>query len=270
MPKGTTDAQVIPFRRDSCAVDPRHACRRGRFEVTTAGFDPNLQLSGGDPWGAPVFTGLVVPTTPTNLFVPASQGRYLFMLARFSPNYRTALVGLRQYASLFATLDSGEILEREIVSPMWRFPDANISWHVRLVPRGFRSTRNPLNADSVQFLDSVSPALLFQLLTPYVPPNAGRPWGKPLRSDLGNIHDLRYPWRDSQVELELHVPIPPNYDVAVYASVAQHDTSIDPPTLSTAQAAAASPEDAFWAAFGANVQYGRVAASLIFEEAGDE
>jgi hypothetical protein len=33
-----------------------------------------------------------------------------------------------------------------------------------------------------------------------------------------------------------------------------------------------APEDAFWAAFDSTaiVKYGRVAASLIFEEAGDE
>jgi len=250
------------WRRECCG-----GMRRGRWEVTTAGFDPNLQLIGADPYSTPTFTGLVVPTAPTT----SPQKRYLFQLARvqFNAPEKAYLVGLRLYASLFGFLGRGEgspgiLRELEITSPMWRFPDANISWHVMLLNKAWRARRNPLNADSLIFRDAYGPALLFETLAPYTPPNAGRPWGRPIASDLANIHDLRYPWRDSQVEVELRVPLPSRVDLGVFCSVAQHDPSITL-TLSDAQAAASTPEDRFWAAYQ-GVQYGRVAASVIVEE----
>lgn len=257
-------------RAGGAASGIRTHLRPGRFEVTTAGFDPFLQLVGSDPWNSSTYTGLVVPTTPTT----TAQKRYLFQLARISFNVgeTATLVGLRLYASLFGFDESGAgPYELQILSPLWRFllGGGNISWHVMVLPKTWRNVRNPANADSFIFLDSSGPALLYQDAVHYVPPNGGRPWGKPIAHDLGNMHDLRYPWRDSQVESELHIPIPPSSDVAVYASVWQHDPGseqmLNQPTFTSAQAAAASPEDRFWAAF-TKVQYGRVAASLIFEE----
>ena len=245
--------------------------RRGRFAVTTAGADGNLQLVGADPWGSPTFTGLQVPATPTPAASP--QLRYLFMLCRasFQSGERVRLVGYKQYAELLALLsvDGGGIVPQtlQITSPLWRFPDANISWHVYRVPPTFRDTRNPANADSLMYQDAGGSALLYAALGPYVPPNGGRPYGSPIAcNDLGNLHDLRYPWRDSQSEVELNVPIATPCDVVCFASVAQHDTSIVGPSLSDAQAAAACPEDRFYNAFGELCQYGRIAASMIFEE----
>jgi hypothetical protein len=48
--------------------------------------------------------------------------------------------------------------------------------------------------------------------------------------------------------------------------VAQHATDMTPPTFNSNQFAAATPEDKFWIANASTCQYGRVAASLIFEE----
>ena len=247
--------------------------RRGRFEVSTVGADPNLQLVGSDPWGSQNFTGLQVPATPTPAGSP--QLRYLFMACRasFRNHERVRLVGVKQYAELVASYALGDIgggvvpLTMQITSPLWRFPDANISWHfVRVGPR-FVDARNPANADSLIYLDSKSPALLFQNLGPYVPPNGGRPWGKPFTSnDLGNLHDLRYPWRDSQSELELNVPIPTPCDFVCYVSVAQHNTAITLPTLTDQQVAVLPPETQFWYRNQGSCQYGRIAASMIFEE----
>jgi hypothetical protein len=248
----------------------RTPLRAGRFQVSTVGFDPGLQLVGSDPWNSSSYTGLIVPTTPTAGSFPASQSRYLFMLARaqFNTSERVRLVGMRMYASLFGTTVSegtGPILEKQIVNPMWRLPDGNISWHVMIQTKGWRDRRNPLNADSLMYLDAYSPALLYQALAPYVPPNGGRPWGVPLSSDLGNIHDLRYPWRDSQVEYELDIPIPAPCDIVASASVFQNSTATPKPSLSANQFTAAGPEDQFWVAYN-KVQFGRLAVSLIFEE----
>jgi hypothetical protein len=255
----------------------RSHLRAGRWEVTTAGLDPNLQLIGGDPWGAPDFTGLIVPTASTLSITPVGkpqyQFRYLFMAARaqFHNGEKARLVGLRLYASLFGQNASGQLFERQIENPMWRFPDGNISVHIMQNPKLNRIRRNPLNADSLMYLDSYSPALLYQTLAPYAPPNGGRPWGKtPVHSDLGNIHDLRYPWRDSQIEHELDIPIPMPSDIVAYVSVGQHDTQEFPaPVLTAEQFAAAGEEDQFWSAYE-NVRYGRIAVSLVFEEDRDD
>lgn len=242
--------------------------RKGRWEVTTQGFDGNLQTIGSDPWASNAYTGLIVPTAPT----VTAQQRYLFQLARASFNApaRARIVGLRMYASLVGYVEESTIpFELPIVSPMWRFPDGNISWHVMTVGKRWIDRRNPANTDSVVYQDAIGGAALLYRVNAggvYEPPNQGRPWGRPLASDLGNIHDLRYPWRDSQVELELDIPVPDMVDVVVYASVWQHDTSLGAPSLGSTQQAAVAPEDRFWSTM-TNVQYGRIAASLIFEEA---
>lgn len=249
----------------------RTRLRPGRIEVAPQGFDPNLQLVGSDPWGSPAATGLVLPTTPTT----SAQGRYLVQLARISFNgpEQAWLVGLRLYVSLFGFTDDGKgPYEKEVTSPMWRFSigGGNVSFHVMSVPRGSRARRNPSNTDSLIYLDSpgAGACLLYQSLAPYVPPNAGRPWGKPLHPSLGNIKDNRFPWRDDDAQVALCYPIPAPCDLVLYASVWQHDPGDgggNKPTLTSAQAAAACPEDAFWAAFD-DVVYGRIAGSLIVAE----
>ena len=247
--------------------------RRRRFEVSTVGRDDNLVLVGADPWGSPAFTGLPVPPAGTPEGSP--QLRYLFMAcrARFRAQDRVRLVGLKQYADIFGTVapEGGPpyTFRRQITSPLWRFFDGNISWHVQRIPPIWRDQRNPANADSLMYQDALAPALLYQSLAggAYVPPNAGRPWGKPLPGcDLGNLHDIRYPWVDSQSERELSIPIETPCDVVCYISVAQHGVANVGPTPSTAQIAAMTPEDQFWLAFKTTCQYGRVAASMIFEE----
>lgn len=248
--------------------------RVGRYSVTTAGFDPNLQLVGGDPWGTPNYTGLVIPAAATPLATP--KKRYLFLLARaqFNNTERFRLRGLRQYLSIFGTFtdDSGNVqtFEHQVTSPAFRFPDGNVSWHVHLLNKLARDRRNPNNADSLIYQDAYSPCLLYQVppTAGYVAPNGGRPWGHTPTSDLGNIHELRYPWRDSQVELELDIPIPSPCDVAVFASVAQTNPANHPDfsTLTAGQLASLESDWQFYTQFSASCVFGRIAASLIFEE----
>jgi hypothetical protein len=262
-------------RAGGVAQGIRTHLRPGRLSVTTAGFDPNLQLLGSDPWNSSSYTGLIVPKTPTK----TAQSRYLMQLARigFNNPENAWIRGLRLYTSLFGYDSVGNgPFELEITSPMWRFAlgGGNISFHVQVIGKSWRSRRNPQNSDSFVYLDSTSPAILYQTFIPgpipvYIPPNAGRPWGKPVHSDLGNIHDNRFPWRDDTAETSLNIPIPAPCDVAVYASVWQHDPGIvgalNVPTFSCSQFAASGPEDRFWATYN-NVQYGRIAASLIIGE----
>ena len=130
-----------------------------------------------------------------------------------------------------------------------------------------QARRNVNNADGFVFRDAYAPALLFEQPFPaYVPPNGGRPWGKPIGASLGNIHDLRYRWRFSDLETVLDIPLPLPCDVALFVSVRQNDPTTNPSdTLFTAnQFSALSEEDRFLSAFSATAQYGRVAGSLVF------
>jgi len=244
----------------------------GRYEIVTAGKDPSLGFIGGDPFKTNVFTGLDVPATTS---ASIGDARYLFMLARAQFNsgeQGVRLVGIRQYAELIARVTSEDgptqVFRKEILSPMFRPPDGNISWHVMIIPKTARDRRNPANADSFVYQDSYSPALLFQTTSPYSPPNGGRPWGTAIGASLGNIHELRYPWQKDFTEYAIDIPIPLPCDVALFASVRQNDPSTNPTGtgLTAQQIAALDPEEQFLVAFHDVAQYGRIAGSLVFDQ----
>ena len=194
------------------------------------------------------------------------------------------LIGIRQYAELIARLPAREapladdagppdgstvVFRKEINSPLWHPPDGDISWHVMVINRVNRDTRNPANADGFIFQDSTSPSLLFQVAAPYAPPNDGRPWGTPIEASLGNIHELRYRWRANNSEYVLDIPIPVPCDVVLFASVRQSDPTLNPVFLDqtlTQQFHALSEEDQFLTAYAQFAQYGVIAGSLVFDE----
>lgn len=278
----------------------RETLENGRYEIATNGPNAEFGYIGSDPYNTNAYTGLVVPSTPS---ASIDGARYLFQLARasFSTGEQSAshqgvrLVGIRQYAELIARVPAGTlplapigetgpplgstvIFRKEIVSPLWHPIDGAISWHVMILNKVQRDFRHPSNTDGLTYQDSTSPTLLFQTpppaLTPvvspgpYTPPNGGRPWGTPLGASLGNMHDLRYPWRSTRAEHVLDIPIPVPCDVVLFASVRQNDPSLNPtfgpdqccllPTL--------SPEDQFVVAFNTFAQYGRIAGSLVFDQ----
>jgi len=252
----------------------------GRYEIVSAGPNAEFGFIGSDPYNTNAYTGLVVPTTPT----ASLGGRYLLALARasFQSGERgVRLVGIRLYAELVARILPGEqggpttTFRREIRSPLWHPPDGAISWHVMVLPRTQRDVRNPATVDGIAFEDSPSPALLYETIagpvtapTAYTPPNDGRPWGTPLAASLGNIHELRYKWRDEDSEYVLDVPLPVPCDVALFASVRQNDPSTNPvdTSLSANQFSALTDEDKFLTAFHSVAQYGVVAGALTFDQ----
>jgi len=269
------ESQLLSLQRtrDGVAQELRTPSHGGRFEIVTAGPSSEFGFIGSDPYLTNVGTGLVVPTAPS-----ASIGgaRYLMLLARASFNASEAgvrLVGIRQYAELTATItdeDTGQVnrFRREIRSPLWHPPDGDISWHVMVINKVQRDTRNPANADGVIYQDALSPALLYQTLGPYTPPNGGRPWGTPLAASLGNMHDLRYRSRSDQSERLLDIVIPAGCDVCLYVSVRQNDPATNPSDglLTDNQFAALSPEDQFLLSFSANARYGSIYGALAFDQ----
>ena len=273
------------------AAGLRSVLNNGRYEIVTNGANQEFGFIGSDPYGTNAGTGLVVPATPSSSI---GNARYLFMLARssFSTGEQDAsrsgvrLVGIRQYAELIARIPAGTspplstdggpqggstvTFRKEIESPLWHLPDGNISWHVMIINKVQRDTRNPANTDGMIYQDSLSPALLYQTTGPYTPPNGGRPWGTPLGASLGNIHELRYRWRTERSEEVLDIPIPVPCDVALFASVRQNDPSTNPtltdPSAITQQFSALSPEDQFMVAYSTYAQYGAIAGALVFDQ----
>jgi hypothetical protein len=237
---GDRTARVLKLRDYPDGVQAglrSHLCA-GRAEIVSVGADSSLALIGGDPWNTNVYTGLQVPSTPTAALaalspdVPPSQLRYLFLLARAqfnSGDVGTRLTGIRLYAELVATIPGGATFHREIIHPLFRPPDGSITWHVMVIPKTQMARKNVNNADTFIFRDSYGPALLYETPFPaYVPPNGARPWGKPIGASLGNMHDLRYRWRYSDIEQTLDIPLPLPCDVALFASVRQNDPATNP------------------------------------------
>jgi hypothetical protein len=273
---------------------------KGRYEIVTAGPNPEFGFIGSDPYNTNAYTGLVVPSTPTS----SLGGRYLMMLARArfgSGEVGARLVGIRQYAEIVARIPvtppppqvgntvvnaaggppdppagSTVTFRKEIRSPLWHPPDGDISWHVMILPRTIRDTRNPSNSDGVIYQNSLSPALLYQTIagppfapTVYTPPNGGQPWGVSIAASLGNIHDLRYRWRTDQSERTLDIPVPLPCDVVLFASVRQNDPETNPSiagTINQQQFSALSAEDQFLVAYSQYAQYGTIAGALVFDD----
>ena len=303
-------ANVIRLQRAPGGVmaNLRSVLDNGRVETVTAGPNQEFGFIGSDPYNTNAYTGLVVPATPSSAI---GNARYLFMLARQSfgtgeqdyTRQGVRLVGIRQYAELIARVPAGTlplapitdppsgpvlgstvVFRKEIVSPLWHPVDGSISWHVMVLPRTQRDTRHPSNTDGLTYQDSTSPTLLFQnppaALTPvvspgpYTPPNGGRPWGTPIGASLGNIHELRYPWRTTLSELTLDISIPVPCDVVLFASVRQNDPTTNPvlsdAVTTTQQFSALSPEDQFVVAYPTFAQYGAIAGSLVFDQNLDE
>jgi hypothetical protein len=280
---------VIPLQRypGGVAQGIRSVLAGGRYEVVTNGPNPEFGFIGSDPYDTNAYTGLVVPSTPSSAI---GNARYLFLLARasFSTGEQSSdrlgvrLVGIRQYAELVARIPAGTdpplnrefgppegstvTFHKEITSPLWHPPDGNISWHVMVINKVQRDTRNPANTDGFIYQDSLSPALLYQVPAPYAPPNGGRPWGTPLAASLGNIHELRYHWRADNSEYVLDIPIPVPCDVALFASVRQNNTDLNPVLTDCMAFGVLSPEDQFLVTYNNFAQYGTIAGALVFDQ----
>jgi hypothetical protein len=242
--------------------------RGRRFEVSTYGFDADLQLLSSDPYGGAASLGLAVPATlPTD---PAQ--RYLFLLAQaeFGPNVKGRVVGLRQYLEIGTYVDNqggcSYPLSLEVTSPRWRFIDGNVSWHLTRVDPTLYRNEHPNDAEGLQFADSTTPALIFQVPpADYHGPNGGRPYGTAVDPQLSCFYDLRYPWNNDDAQYlddEFEGPC----RIAFWASVLQTDpnarcTLALPGNVTTLMI---PPEDAFVVNFPNSV-YTRVAGSIIFE-----
>jgi hypothetical protein len=243
--------------------------RPDTFETASAGFDPNLQLIGGDPWGNPAWGGLVVPTGPGTQ-TTSFKTRYLFLLAwmRLDNARRGKVVGVRTSVRLGVDVP-GTVegmtypVEHEIVDPFWKSTTGNVCFFLRRIPTpGQRLVFNPLDGPSLNFQYAHTPSLLYQSLAPYIPPGNGVPMGVDLSPGLGAWYDGRFgPWRDESALGSTDIAVQGPCDIGLFASVFQMPQVKNVP----ASAVGLDPDDAFLANFPL-AQFKRVAGSFFWRE----
>jgi hypothetical protein len=270
-----------------------------RYEVATIGIDDGLQGFTADPFAtsSPSGIGLRIPSFVPNNPRPADN-RYLFLLAtnRVGKAQRVRLTGWRQYLTLGLSAPGVGVtvprpVEYEVLTAGWRFPDGNVSWHlVREPDFAVPSQRPATDLVNFAFGDSSTPALLYQTasfaggvnggyytlnMTGYTPPTGRMGVWEPI-AGLGNVHDLRANWRNTEAwGAALDSVVEGPCRVSLYASVLQTNPASrivanNPATPSVGD----PPEETFlfkWngaggGAEGVGVHYWRVAGALIFED----
>jgi hypothetical protein len=239
------------------------ALKPKRVEFTSKGIDEALQGVGSDAYGGLLWPGMRIPALAT----PNPEHRYLFLLCSFtlSDGDTARIIGLRngwsmgfdQVTNAGGTGETHRIVEQWVQNPTFKGPDFNVSWHLRKLTINEPRRPNPsLVVDpvvgflnSTAFKTSDTPALLYNTiggaagnpfytaLTGYVPPNHGRPWGKPL-AGLGTFHDIKADWSNPDAWHALDIPIVGPARIALYASVRQGNpsgrTNLTVPTSSMA------------------------------------
>lgn len=246
--------------------DDSRWCCENVVELASAAFDLDAQGVGSSPYlGDMANTGLLLPTAATT----SQQTRYLVRLLGIQiPVGRSIIIrGLRQLATIreVRELVGGQMVpvELEITSPLWHFTDANISWHVKWHADNQFARRS--DAAQVPGTDpdliGLDTALLYQTLAPYAPPNGGVPPSRDVPY-LGTWRDMRWPWTNTEWELNVFVPGPGL--VVMYASVHQSNPATRPPSLGATDAGALRPEDRFIQEF-TNAIYGRVGGAMTVE-----
>ncbi len=232
------------------------------IEASTVGYDPDRQGIGSSPvTGDAGNSVLFIPQTATG-----PHNRYLFRLCGFAvpPGGKARLIGLRQIATIaqmFAVdteTDSWSYkLERAIETAHWAFPDANISWHLRVLrgpvmtPSPFPAGSNPQPNWSMNLYGTNS-ALILARPPSLDPGNGGVPPGEGIGS-LGTFTDIRFPWvNNAHSDAFGHEIVGPAI-VSLWASVRQTNTTTRPylpqgqvPT----DVSGLTPEDRFLLSFG--------------------
>lgn len=259
-----------------------------RMIAYTQGLDPTKNFVGSGPEPGDLgFVGLMVPELPT----VDQQHRYLFRLLTIpvGEQFHARILSIRQLLTICAKVPTSEpvdeetprladdvrptiLLERQVITPTWTFPDGNVSWHLRTTaPKATPDSPRPVGipAGWSRDLFGMDPALVTltdaSIATPYVAPSHGIPPGEIIM----DWKDMRYPWysrgNHSGVEIDVAGPC----DIILYASV--HQT--DPATRVTPTLAPGSemfttdcgiePEDKFWTAFPDSARYFRIGAELV-------
>lgn len=247
-----------------------------RVTQATIGHDSALDFVGSSPTpGDRTALGLVLPPDPT----PNQFRRYLCLLASVQVPTRTRgyVRGIRQLLTVGWDQQAGGDLpvtiphevSAELLSPVFRFLDGNVSWHLTFRAAPYRFGLRPSQGQPRSFsrsFDVTSPAILYDTLPVslggpgYAPPNGGHPIGDAV-GFLGQWYDLRYPWRSvagPYPGLDFYVEGPGT--LMLWASVYQTDPSSRPQPPSPPEPLT-FPWTMLWSAIQA-ARFKRIAAEL--------
>lgn len=251
---------------------------RQRYELHSTGFNPFLELVGGDSAGTPYATGICIP---------ALAGiRYRALLAVVDLDAGDALVGMRTYSEIWAMQSSpGDgptapfyIFRCPIYTPSWNFIDGFQTYTLTFEKTPPASHRyNALEQPSFAYEDSNTPAMLFEAadflgggfvvpgylgLTGYTPP------GMRGTVQLCWRDNRRFPWDRVDIDAMRYIA-DGSTRVRLYYDVLQTDpaTRFNPDVSSLNDPTALVPEDRFVLNdFPTTAVYGMAAASLIVEK----
>lgn len=203
--------------------------RRGRHEIATVGFNPNLQLVGSDPSGSPYDLGIFIGANAGST-KPTLRQLYMLCMKSFNAGQRGRLIGFRQYLTLYVletspTVGASYPLERPVETPTWKYVDGNVLWGVRKLPPKTHFRPNALNADGLAFEQSQTPAQLFETIGGGIitPPYGGLFPGNVLTPDLGSMRELRCRRWTEYVPCDVVFEGP--CDIGFFASVQQTNPS---------------------------------------------
>ena len=236
-------------------------------ELVSASFDEDYQMIGSSPWLGDVGgTGVAVPSGPTT----SLTNRYLFRLCgvQIPTNWMLYVVGIRQLVTLRALITSGSASypsELEVTSPLWRFSDGNVSFHLRW----HQSLQDAYKYDAVSApgldpnMRGLDTALLYEPTGAfYTAPGAGIPPGKAVVG-LGTWRENRFPWLNTS--WDMRIPVHGPGVLVLYASVRQTDPETRPVLPPPDDLGCIRPEDRFVLEYPTTAVYGRVAGALAFE-----
>ena len=245
--------------------------RRERVVVSSSQIDAGLNLIGGSPFpGDMTASGVPIPAEPT----VSQDTRYLVRCCGLSLNAGEKAI----IRSLSFQLTIGADVEQEdgtfvpfeipVLTPGWRFPDGNATFHVRQVNDGRPTKSDPhqmaWGAYPMQWSrNGLSSVILGRVVDGfYEPLNAGMPYGTGI-GGLGTVHDVRWPvMQPPSNDLDLEVQGP--NEVVVYASVHQTNPAtrvIYNGSLDISHAVC--KEDWFSHRFERATRYWRVGANMI-------
>lgn len=246
------------------------------IELVSQSRDPDYASYGSSAFmGDLSGPGVIVPPFGTT----SQTNRFLFRLCgiQIPGGFGVIVRGLRQAATLRTILDVDDEplpLELEVTSPFWHFRDGNVSWH--LMWQGDSQSPHRTTFDTgtgiqqagttPQFRDfSGGSALVYQaydsVARTYTAPAMGRPPGGAV-AHLGNIHDIRYPWGNT--DWSQHLPVMGPGALVLYASVFQPGNTARVDVPGCIDTSALRPEDRFVAAYPDAI-YGRVAGAMTVE-----
>lgn len=250
--------------------------KRERLVVSTSQIDPSLTAVGGSPFvGDMSATGVLIPAGAT----PAQSRRYLVRCCSLGlgPNQTAFIRSMRHlvWIGVELTQVTGVVhFEQIVTTPGWRFPDGNVSFHLRRVGtavlergRAFGVGGPPIMGGGTACVETPNghgSGILGNITGGvYTSLNGGMPFGEDV-AGLGTTRDVRYPPGSTpSQDLDLQVTGPSS--VAVFASVWQTN-----PTTRINWAGSKDiidglgPEDRFWVRFD-TARYWRVGAEMTVD-----